>query len=259
MLRSDYQGQVRATNRATKMLGGRRIDSQELYVRIGRLIAEAPDLRRPSPEHHAWVSKVVAVIEATGDLRDSKDVRDAAEYFDVHPEIYYKSFGPLLQRALARAELAAPASATGAFIAAGSPMDAMTAVGKVFKAATTKLLVVDPYMDETILTDFAVMVGQGVELQLLSDAATAKPSLVPSVRRWSAQYGASRPVQARQTAPRMLHDRIIIADDSKVWDVTQSFKDFAARSPASIVAVPSDLANLKVAAYANIWTAATIL
>ncbi|WP_352710980.1 hypothetical protein [Mesorhizobium opportunistum] len=36
-------------------------------------------------------------------------------------------------------------------------MDAMSAIGKVLKEARSRLLIVDPYLDETILTDFAPM------------------------------------------------------------------------------------------------------
>lgn len=34
-------------------------------------------------------------------------------------------------------------------------MDTMSANGKVLKEARSRLLIVDPYLDETILTDFA--------------------------------------------------------------------------------------------------------
>jgi hypothetical protein len=113
--------------------------------------------------------------------------------------------------------------------------------------------------DQTILTDFAPMVNEGVKLELLSDSSSVKPALAPGVQRWGAQYGASRPIEARTTAPRALHDRLIILDDSRVWSVSQSFKDLAARSPASIALVPADVATLKVPAYADIWKIATPL
>jgi hypothetical protein len=53
-----------------------------------------------------------------------------------------------------------------------------------------------------------------------------------------------------------LHDRLIIVDWSQVWTLTQSLKDFAARSPASVIRVDGDLARLKIDAYEQLWTAA---
>jgi hypothetical protein len=79
------------------------------------------------------------------------------------------------------------------------------------------------------------------------------------VQRWAAQHGPKRPIEARATAPRLLHDRLIVVDDAKVWNVSQSFKDLAARSPASITVAPAEVASLKISAYADMWAAATPL
>lgn len=137
----------------------------------------------------------------------------------------------------------------------------MTAIGKVLKEAQSRLLVVDPYLDHTILTDFAAMAAEGVKIDLLADAFAPKTiaTLVPAVQRWAAQYGAKRPIEARATAPRLLHDRLIVVDDAKVWTVSQSFKDLATRSPASITVSPAEVATLKSAAYSDMWATATPL
>ena len=50
------------------------------------------------------------------------------------------------------------------------------------------MLVVDPYMDETALSDFVLMVPEGVPIRLLSDNATVKPTLRPARDRWLKQY-----------------------------------------------------------------------
>jgi hypothetical protein len=49
----------------------------------------------------------------------------------------------------------------------------------------------------------------------------------------------------------MLHDRIIVIDRSEVWVLTQSLKDIANRSPASIVRF--DDPKIKINAYNKIW------
>ncbi|RWD50456.1 MAG: phosphatidylserine/phosphatidylglycerophosphate/cardiolipin synthase family protein [Mesorhizobium sp.] len=237
----------------------RSIDPHELYVRIGNhLAAMPPNMDRYSAQNDIWISKAVAIVEAVGSVPDINEIREAAGWYSAHPEIYASTFWRILQRALARVELAVPA-ASGSFLPVGSPMDAMTAIGKVLKEAKSRLLIVDPYLDETILTDFAPMSAEGVKIDLLSDSGSVKATLAPAVKRWTAQYGIKRPIEARATAPRQLHDRLIIVDDAKVWNVSQSIKDLAARSPASITVVQGDVAMLKIPAYAEMWNAATAL
>jgi hypothetical protein len=43
----------------------------------------------------------------------------------------------------------------GAFIPAGNAFDAMAAIGSVLRTAKQGVFIVDPYMDEKALTDFA--------------------------------------------------------------------------------------------------------
>ncbi|OWK19394.1 hypothetical protein AJ88_45775 [Mesorhizobium amorphae CCBAU 01583] len=138
-------------------------------------------------------------------------------------------------------------------------MDAMSAIAKVLKEASSRLLIVDPYLDHTFLTDFAAMAPEGVKIDLLADTFGPRTiaTLTPAVQRWAMQHGASRPIEARATAPRLLHDRLIVVDDAKVWTVSQSFKDLAARSPASITVSPPDVAALKISAYGDMWAAAS--
>ncbi len=134
----------------------------------------------------------------------------------------------------------------------------MAAVAKVLNTAARDVLIIDPYMDEKVLTDFAVLAPETVSVRLLGDDKTSiKATLKPAKERWSAQF-KSRPLEVRLAAPRALHDRLIIVDDV-VWLITQSLKDFANRSPASIVRIDDkDLSNLKVSAYGDIWRSATV-
>jgi hypothetical protein len=165
----------------------------------------------------------------------------------------------ILYRAWAVAQLSAPAAVQGAFIPAGNAFDAMVAVGKVLQTTTKDVLLVDPYMDEKALTDFAVQAPAAVTIRLLADHGAHKPSLKPAVKRWVAQHGATRPLEARLAPTRTLHDRLIAVDGSGVWILTQSLNAFAARSPATIVRVDPDTAALKIVAYAAIWQRATTL
>jgi hypothetical protein len=161
----------------------------------------------------------------------------------------------VLYKVLASAELASPPGAQGAFIPVGNSFDAYAAVAKVMASAKRDVLIVDPYMDDTVLIDFGGTLPEMVKLRLLTDQATVKPSLAPAAGRWKSQH-SSRPLEVRLASAKALHDRAIFIDGNEAWTVTQSLKDLAKRSPAEIVRA-DDIAPLKIASYEDIWSKST--
>jgi hypothetical protein len=168
----------------------------------------------------------------------------------------------VLNRALARAEMSAPVATQGAFIPVGAQFDVFQAVGKVFAAGNADILVVDPYIDETVLTQFAGLARDRARVRLLGDERfrDCGARLLAAIRAWAAQYGSLRPVEARRAAPRALHDRLIILDNgSEAWSVGQSIKDIAKTSPTAFIRLPTDVAVEKTAYYDDLWTASVVL
>jgi hypothetical protein len=47
---------------------------------------------------------------------------------------------------------------------------------------------------------------------------------------------------------------IVVDKGHEAWSVSQSLKDLAARSPASIIKVPSEILSDKVAAFEGDWS-----
>jgi hypothetical protein len=164
----------------------------------------------------------------------------------------------IVYRALGVAEMRAPIAVRGAFIPAGNAFDAFAAVGKILAVAARDIMIVDPYMDEKALTDFAPLAGEGIGICLLADETHRRPTLIPARQRWATQYGLSRPLDVRLAPKGALHDRLIIVDHAQAWILTQSLNAFAARSPASIVRVDQEAATLKIAAYTAIWNSAVV-
>lgn len=242
------------------MLANMPLDPQSLYVQLGRLIETMPPLTAPlTAEDHQWLGRASALIADTGNVLDMVELTTAIDFLEtINHSMSVHKVKAVLYRALSKAELAAPVAARGAFIPVGADFDAFAAIGKVLAEARSDVLIIDPYLDETVLRDFVGSAPDGVRVRLLSDRHSYKSTLEPAARRWAGQYGANRPVEVRLTAPRLLHDRLIIIDGSKVWSLTQSFRDIAARSPASIVRV-DDTASLKITAYEQMWQAATPL
>ena len=111
-------------------------------------------------------------------------------------------------------------------------------------------------MDGKALTDFMPSATKGVQLRVLSDEASVKPTLVPAAERWGRQFGGSRPLEVRLAPARSLHDRLIVVDEGEAWSLTQSLKDFANRAHGSILKVDPETAVLKIGAYIDHWKAA---
>jgi hypothetical protein len=147
----------------------------------------------------------------------------------------------------------------GRFIYAGNVFDAMMAMGDVLRSAKKDVLIVDPYMDEKALSDFVLMIPEKVQIRLLSDAHSVKPTLHPACTRWAQQYGSLRPLTAKLALARTLHDRVIIVDGDTAYVSTQSLNAIAARAPAAIIPADVEMAKLKAQAYERIWNVATLL
>jgi len=70
----------------------------------------------------------------------------------------------------------------------GEAQTVIKPLSKVFSQAKSDILLVDPYMDDSVLLEFGGAVPETVTLRLLSDQATAKQSLEPAARKWKSQY-----------------------------------------------------------------------
>lgn len=233
------------------------------YQQIAALLANVPDLTDFDEEWNLpdetvrWLSRASALVRA------ACPVEMFATQLDMTIDNLIATFQPkqngrtiisLMNRALAKLEIQLPAAAQGAFVNVGSNFDAITAFAKVLAAVRDEVLIVDPYMDEKALTEFAVLVPEGVAIRLLTDSASMKASLEPMAEKWIEQYAGTRPIALRATAPKTLHDRLILVDGAEAWILTQSLKDFAQRSPASLQRTDPDTAKMKIDAYGDIWT-----
>lgn len=239
-----------------------------VYTTIGNLISSMPDLLGSGgydAERLLWLGRAYAQIEAVfGQTVDAISFKQQMDTAVAHHDKFLRETAvgmmqSILYRALAYSESLAPAAAQGAYIPAGSVFDAMAAISKILSAAQQEALIIDPYMDEKALTDFAGLAQAGVTIKLLADSAAVKSTLQPAGNRWLAQHGASRPLQVRLSAPKALHDRLIIVDMKDSWLLGQSLNAFAQRAPASIVRADPEISALKVQGYGAIWTAATVV
>jgi hypothetical protein len=236
------------------------LDPESLYLQLGHLVAGMPKLDGPDPltgEDHVWLGRAAALVaQVVGHMSaDYIFLTGATDHLEglLRAKNAHK-ITTIVHRALALAESNAPAGARGAFIGVASPFDVLQSVSKVLTAAKDDVVIVDAYMGINILTDFALTVPEGVRIRLLTDSySTKRETLQPAAERWTRQYESSRPIKIRFTAPRALHDRLIVIDGADVWSLTQSLKDFAVRSPASILRVDPETAAAKINWYGKLW------
>jgi hypothetical protein len=211
------------------------MDPESLYVQLCRLFETIPDLEGPgdySREILMWLARAHALVLAQGNAEEIAAIKKASENAILYTgrggsdegvrKVATKRIVAVLHRAFAAAELQAPAAVQGAFIPAGNAFDALAAVSKVLSGAKGDALIVDPYMDEKALTDFAPLAPEGVTVRLLADQHHHKPSLPPAAQRWKTQYGSKRPLEVRLAAARVLHDRLIIVDAERDTQLSRS-------------------------------------
>lgn len=237
---------------------------EALYRQLGAQVASMPKFFQvpPTMEEAMWLAKAHALVEASAGLAESlafKNAWDRLGQSVFAPEGTNKIRDVLL-RALAKIELQAPVSAQGAFIAAGAKFDAFQAIGKALGEAESDVLIIDPYMDDRALLDFVPLVAEGINVRIVSDATHTKwtTALRGGLGHWATQYGSKRPLAARLAAAGALHDRVMIIDGgTTVWSLTQSLKDFALKSPGSLLKVDAELAALKTQHFEQVWASAT--
>lgn len=236
-------------------------DPEILYRQLGRLIETMPDLLEVhvSNEVHLWLARAYALVKEVGNLADPVLFSVAINNLGTTARAQAaREVKNIVFRAFAVAEMGAPAGASGAFIPVGASFDAFAALSKVLQTATKDVLIIDPYMDETALTEFGGAVPENVCLRLMADEASCKSTLQPAANKWVQQYGITRPLLVRLAPQKTLHDRAIFIDQTTAWTLTQSLKDFAKRAPAEIVRA-DDTAALKIAAYAEVWASAQVI
>src|SRR5258705_2124419 len=172
------------------------MDAETLYHQVGRLIQSMPALPSGSPltdDDHLWLGRVDALLLETGDVSDSIDWRGAVLYLGgASHTVGLKGLKKVLYRVLGRAELKAPPGIRGAFIPAGNSFDTFAALSKVLQTAGQDILIIDPYLDETILTDFGGAIPARELLQRLPDHVPHQPTLEPTATAWSQPRGPAR-------------------------------------------------------------------
>ena len=246
------------------MANGMQVDPETLYLQLGQLVAEMPAFGHGAavtPETNRWLGRAAHLVFQTGNIVDHVSFTSASDHLiGILAQQNAQQIQAIIYRALAFAEANAPAAARGGVVAVNQGLDALQVVGKLLAEGSKDLMIVDPYMNSVVFTDFGPTAPEGIPLRLLADSHfTREDAVRPGMERWRQQFGATRPIEVRLSAPKALHDRLIFADGAKVWSLSQSLKNFAGRSPAVAQRLDPDFAKLKIDFYEITWAAANPL
>lgn len=240
---------------------------EELHYHYTEAIRTMPEFRSSegfiplTREQVQWQGRTLALIELQENIPDIVAFKDAMQR-STHSRVRAAagmSFFQLLTTAVARAEFRMPAGARGAFVGLGDQLDALRAITDVLQGADRELLIVDPYADASILLRFAEAARERVRIRILRDSKYKDigRQLQVANEAWCGQHGNTRPLEIRSAPAKTLHDRFIAQDSKTVYLVSQSLKDLALRSPATIQKADPAIAAEKLEAYEAMWEMAT--
>lgn len=230
---------------------------EQLLALLQAAIEGAPAFRYGetlTDEELRWLGRADALLEAAGAMTASINFRVARGQLGGYSHSRSNLLIPL-HDAYSKIELMAPAAAQGSFIAGGDTWNGYASLVRLMQRDCDDLLIVDPYLNAAIYTDLAPHAKAKVAVRCLTAKRPENHAgLLAASNRWASDgISANVSLAVRYAPAKALHDRLIIIDRSEVWLISQSLKDIAQRSPASISRAESELGAMKVQHYESLW------
>jgi hypothetical protein len=240
------------------MMAKTKLPPEQILVLLQTVIEEAPLFEYAVPLTDAqirWLGRADALLDAVNEFSLSVNFRAARTALDGYSHSRANLLIPL-HDAYSRMELLAPVSMRGSFIAGGDTWNGYAALVRLMQTDCDDLLVIDPYLNASIFTDLAPHAhARGGVRCLAVERKEYHLGLSASAAKWQTDSRSERlKVEVRYAPQGALHDRLLIIDRREVWLVSQSFKDIAKKSPATISRFDSELAGDKIKHYEELWT-----
>ena len=143
-----------------------------------------------------------------------------------------------------------PVDANPVYLPAGSQHDAYVELRKIVQLAKSDMLIVDPYVDET-LWDLLSNMQSSVKLRVLTQQM--KKDFRLEARKFSAQHGNA--IEVRTTSK--YHDRFIVQDNQSCWHIGASIKDAGNKAFAFSELLRPELVKFVIADVENEWSASS--
>lgn len=235
-------------------MGAPSIPPEQLRALLEAAIREAPAFpseESVSEEELRWLARAETLVEAGGTMAEQVEFRTARQALGSYSHNPNGLMSPLLN-CYYRAELRAPPAAQGRFIPPGDTWGGYAALVNLVSRECDQLFIVDPYLDATLFTEVLPHAKARRAARCLTVKGASHAALQAAALKWSQEGAASVPVELRYAPKQALHDRLVFVD-GEAWDVSQSLKDLARRSPASLARSDIEMGKLKLAHYNELW------
>jgi len=235
--------------------------SEQLLVLLQEAIRTAPsfdDQAELREEDQRWLAHVCSILESSNVMMAAAEFRLARRHVGTNLLNRRNLLQPIYD-GLSHLELQVPATRRGAFIPPGDTWNGYAALVQLIQQDHEDLLIVDPFLSADMFLNFTphTRVRNGTRL-LAMKHRDYHPGLVASAQRWNSDaISHDHPVEVRYAPPKTLHDRHIILNKIVVWNISQSIKDIAKNSPASVTRNDTDLSEAKALHYEDLWTQST--
>lgn len=235
-----------------------KISPEQLLALLQAAIEQAPVFEYQMPltdEEVRWLGRVDALLDVSGPISAIVSFRSVRQKIGIHNLFSRTDLLIPLHDAYSRMELKVPASMQGSFIAGGDTWNGYAALVRLMQNDCDDLFIIDPYINSALFIDLAPHVKAKAGLRCLTAKRSENhPGLLAVAQKWAGDSISPRiSVDVRYTQPENLHDRLVIVDGREVWLVSQSLKDIAKRSPASISRAERELGLMKVQHYEAVW------
>jgi hypothetical protein len=235
--------------------------SEQLLALLQAAIRDAPPLSYDQPRSETelrWLGRVDAILSAAGNYRASLDFRMSRGTIGTIIFDRNKLLQPLYDVA-SELELIVPGALQGAFIPPGDAWNGYAALVRLMQNECDTLLIVDPYITADIFSDFLPHAVARLGTRLLTSKIRQRhDALLASAQKWKETHAQStHAVEIRYASEGALHDRLFIFNDNESWLISQSIKDIAKKSAASVTKADVELAQLKSQHYEAVWAEST--
>ena len=228
-----------------------------LLAHLRSLLERKPDLEQYSPtskDHMTWLAQGHALVSRWDNL-EAISFKNASDFLNMSSATRQMNIGKILgiiNRAIANLELQVPSEMKISF-GAGDVYDFFKTLNEVIASAKKSLLIIDPYLDQTVFDHYLNSRNKDVQVKLLVNKNAEQ--LLPASKKYNAQFGDVLEIKKSKT----LHDRVIFVDGYVCWLIGQSLKDAAKAKPTYIAPLPPDVVPAKLKNYEEIWSGANVL
>lgn len=118
---------------------------------------------------------------------------------------------------------------------------------KIVELASRDLLLVDPYLDADVVSQYFPYIKSGVSVRLLTGKKLQ--TLLPAVEAYCRQTSAVVAVRSSPT----IHDRYVFLDGASCYQSGASFKD-GAKSAGTVITQIVDAFIAMQTTYENLWS-----